>query len=75
VCPIKATLTTSANYISVSPDSSSIIIDSAQIAIEDLGVHNFTLKVESTTLSNSVNPAYYSFEVTLTCKIINLVLS
>jgi hypothetical protein len=76
VCPITATLSPSKVFISFSTNYDKISILEAQITKpEDIGVHEFTLTVNSPNFSASVAQKTYNFSVTLKCTITDLQIS
>ena len=65
VCPITAVLTPAKPYLSVSTDYSSIILDGSKASDADVGVHTFTLTVNSKLFSALVTQESYNFVVDL----------
>ena len=72
ICPITAVLTTSAAYISLSSDFTTITVDSSQITLTDIRTHTFNLQVDSSLYSATVTQANYSFNVIVLCQISSL---
>jgi len=63
VCPITAVLTPAKSYISVSSDYSSIILDGSKASDADVGLHTFTLTVNSKLFSALVTQVTFTFVV------------
>lgn len=63
VCPISAVLTPAKPYISVSSDYSSIILDGSKASDADVGLHTFTLTVNSKLFSALVTQVTFTFVV------------
>jgi hypothetical protein len=74
VCPIIATLTPSAAYISLS--SNIISIDAALIQIPtDYGANPFTITVASSNFPGTLLSETYSFNVIITCAVSSLTIT
>ena len=73
VCPITATLTPSAAYISLSADYTTIsVVASLIVKPTDYGTHTFTLTVNSSNFSGTVAQKTYNFNVIVSCAVTGL---
>jgi hypothetical protein len=76
VCPITATLTPTAAYISLSADYSSISIDASKIQTPtDYGTHSMSLTVNSKNFSGYVTQQAFNFNVIITCAVTSLTIT
>ena len=68
VCPITATLTPAAAYISLSGDYQTISVNASLIITPThYGTHPFTLTVQSANYSGTVAAKAYNFNVEISC--------
>ena len=76
VCPITATLTPSAAYISLSGDFTTISVDESLLySPTDLGTHPFVLTVDSLNYSGTVTTQTYNFNLIVSCVVTTLAFS
>ena len=73
VCPITATLTPAAAFISLSADLKTISVNEAlAITPTDLGTKTFTLTVNSANFVGIVAQQNYNFDVIIACQVSSL---
>ena len=76
VCPITATLTPAAAFISLSADFKTISVNEAlAITPADLGSNTFTLTVNSANFAGTVAPKTYIFDVIIACQVSSLTIT
>jgi len=70
ICNFKATLSPTAVYIALSPDSLTILLDQSKIVLPtDIGIHTFSITINSLEFYATVPPKILTFFVKIECTI------
>jgi hypothetical protein len=67
-CKLSATLTPARDFISLSPDFTTITVDASKISMPvDLKIHSFSVIIDSVDYPGTVSQLILDFDVDITC--------